>query len=238
MMRKLEKEQLPKVIAFGVLSAVLLGYTGYTWLGHGGGPAAPAAAATPHLAAPKPTAPPAPTAADKVLALPPINHDNPFQPTILANSAVAPPSSAAPKPPPPAAKPKGAQQLASLPETLNGPSMDSLPGLPPVVGGPGPVTAPASPSKPAVSAPSTPSAHAAARPAPAPPKPPAMVVTGILEGQENVAILKWSDTQRQVVRVGDRLDGGYVVKAIRADAVVLSLGNSTWVMRLGTAARA
>jgi type IV pilus biogenesis protein PilP len=238
MMRKLEKEQLPKVIAFGVLSAVLLGYTGYTWLGHGGGQATPAAAATPHPAVPKPTAPPAPSAADKVLALPPINHDNPFQPAILADSAVAPPSPPASKPPSPAAKPKGAQQLASLPDTLNGPAMDGLPGLPPIGGGPGPGAAPTPPSKPAVSSSSSPSARVVARPAPAPPKPPAMVVTGILEGQENVAILKWSDTQRQVVRVGDRLDGGYVVKAIRADAVVLSLGNSTWVMRLGTAARA
>jgi hypothetical protein len=60
-----------------------------------------------------------------------------------------------------------------------------------------------------------------------------VVVTGILEGQENVAILKWSDTQRQVVRAGDRLEGGYVVKEIRSDAVVLTLGSHQWVVGLG-----
>src|SRR5436309_10718344 len=88
-MKKLEKEQLPKVIALGVLTAVLLGYAGFTWLGHGGAPATPAAAATPHPAAPKSTAPAAPTLADKVLALPPINHENPFVPTITVASAPA-----------------------------------------------------------------------------------------------------------------------------------------------------
>ena len=59
------------------------------------------------------------------------------------------------------------------------------------------------------------------------------VVTGILEGDDNVAILKWTDSQRQVVRVGDHLDGGYTVKAIRADGVLVAHGSHEWLMRLG-----
>jgi hypothetical protein len=60
-------------------------------------------------------------------------------------------------------------------------------------------------------------------------------VTGILEGDERVAIVKWSDEHRQVVRQGDRLDGGFVVKAIRPDAVVLARGSFQWTARLGAA---
>lgn len=236
-MKKLEKEQLPKVIAIGVVAAALLGYAGFTWLGHGGGEAAPAAAATPHPAAAKP-APAVPPAVEKVLALAPINHDNPFQPTLAADSG---PSAPAPPPAKPAQpKPKGAQQIASLPDNLNGPALDSVPGLPPMLSGPAaaPAPAPAPAPRPAAAPPAGATARPAAHAAPAPPKPPSVLVTGILEGDENVAILKWSDAQRQVVRVGDHLDGGYVVKAIRSDAVVLAQRGSEWVMRLGTAPKA
>jgi type IV pilus biogenesis protein PilP len=232
-MKKLEKEQLPKVIAIGIIAAALLGYAGFTWLGHGGSEAAPAAAATPHSAAVAHAAPAAPSAVDKVLALPPINHDNPFQPALTVNNGPAPqapPAAAKPAVP----KPKGAQQIASLPDNLNGPAMDGVPGLPPMLSGPAPAPAPQPAAAPASGAPSRPVPHAA----PAPPKPPSVLVTGILEGDENVAILKWSDAQRQVVRVGDHLDGGYVVKAIRSDAVVLAQRGSEWVMRLGTAPKA
>jgi hypothetical protein len=60
-----------------------------------------------------------------------------------------------------------------------------------------------------------------------------VVVTGILEGGENVAILKWDDSHRQVVRVSDHLQGGYVIKAIHTDAVVVSRGSHQWTVRLG-----
>ena len=68
-MKKLEKEQLPKVIALGVMTVALLGYASFALLGHGGAPATPAAAATRHLAAAKPAAPAAPNPVDKALAL-------------------------------------------------------------------------------------------------------------------------------------------------------------------------
>ena len=62
-------------------------------------------------------------------------------------------------------------------------------------------------------------------------------MTGIIEGQENVAILNWPGSRGQVVRTGDRLNGGYVVKEIRSDAVVLVLGANQWVVRLGAEAK-
>ena len=173
-MKKLDKEHLPKVIALGVMGTGLLGYAAWSWLGHGGGAAAPAAASMPHAAtATRPDA--APRANDPVLALAPINHENPFVPSFQATSA-------APSPPKPAIP------AAAKPARTEGP------------------------------------------------RPPAAVVTGIIEGQENVAILNWPGSRGQVVRTGDRLNGGYVVKEIRSDAVVLVLGASRWVVRLGAEA--
>jgi hypothetical protein len=64
-----------------------------------------------------------------------------------------------------------------------------------------------------------------------------VLVTGIIEGREDVAILKWPDTHGQVVRAGDHLAGGCVVKAIRSDAVVLARGAHEWVVRLGDQAK-
>jgi len=220
------------VIALGVMAAAVLGYAGFSWLGHGGGSPPPAAAAAPHPVDPKPAAAAA-TVADKALALSPIDHENPFVPAFTAVSAPAPKTPGKPPEKPAQPKSKGNPVVASLPDTLIGPAMDSVPGLPPTTAAPNPAptSKPAKPSSPAAAS------RAVAKIAPAPPKPPAVLVTGILEGRENVAILKWSDTQRQVVRTGDHLDGGYVVRAIRSDAVVLANGDSEWVMRLGAAAK-
>jgi hypothetical protein len=239
-MKQLGKEQVPKVIALGVVATGLLGYAGYSWLGGGGGGATPAVASTPH---------PAPTAAlpadapptNPALQLASIDHEDPFRPAIVLPTGNSGGNKPAPKP---AAKPAATQVAAKPPapalaDSFTGPPMDALPGVvsaprvpdastarpaPPAGGGPAPAT-------------SAPAAHPpAAKPAPAArPEPPAIVVTGILEGDENVAILKWSDDHRQVVRAGDRLDGGFVVRAIRPDAVTLTRGSFQWTARLGAA---
>jgi hypothetical protein len=112
----------------------------------------------------------------------------------------------------------------ALPDVLNGPAMDGLPGVA--------VTPPAA-QKPPSNGVARPATAQVRPPAPAVPAPPAVVVTGILEGDDNVAILKWTDSQRQVVRVGDHLDGGYTVKAIRTDGVLVTHGSHEWLMRLG-----
>jgi hypothetical protein len=238
-MKKLQKEQLPKVIALGVVATGLLGYAAYSWLGGGRGGATPATAATP----PHPASPPALDAADAPTAIPgiqlaEISNEDPFRPAISLNTGAPPKPAAAP--PKPAAKPeppKPPTKLASaaLPDRFDGPSFDAVPAVPAVgrlgMGGPGTPLPTEPAAKPA------PAPHPeGARPAPAPAKPevaPAVVVTGILEGDSNVAILRWSDAQRQVVRVGDHLDGGFKVQAIRPDAVVLTRGSRQWVVRLG-----
>src|SRR5947209_4073985 len=98
-MKKLEKEQLPKVIALGAVAVLLVGYAGFTWLGHGGAAATPAAASTPHPAEAAPAALGA-QRVDPVMALAPIEHENPFIPAFQAST-----SAPAPKPAPPPAKP-------------------------------------------------------------------------------------------------------------------------------------
>ena len=243
-MKKLEKEQLPKVIALGVMATGLLGYAGYFWLARGGA-ATPAVASTPHPAVPKPSAVPQRAPNDPVMALAPIDHANPFVPAFTATStAPAPPKPAAKPAAKPASKPAPAKpsaapgvMMARLPDQFNGPALDGDPGgavppppvVPPVGKAPAPHAVAAQPGK------VKPTPAAKPRP-PAGPRPPAVTVTGIIEGQEDVAILKWQDARGQVVRAGDHLTGGYVVKAIRSDAVVLALGAHEWVARLGAAA--
>lgn len=280
-MKKLEKEQLPKAIALGVLATGVLSYAGYTWLGRGDGEA-PAAATAAH---PDPSPGGSPTKGGStqaaaevsaVMPLVPVDNPDPFRPALGQEGGTpkpAPASQPAARAEKPAGAPKpekpgpfhpsgGAPQLADV---LTGPAMDGLPGVaaPPgsphsaggAAAGPKPLKlADASsalaggPGKPfpggagGASGPAGGSPHAPAGAGPTgaqtgPPSgggaPPPVVVTGILEGQENVAILRWSDTQRQVVRVGDQLDGGYTVKAIRPDGVVLAHGASQWLARLG-----
>jgi hypothetical protein len=230
-MKKLEKEQLPKVIALGVMSAGLLGYAAYTCMGGRGG-AARAVAATPHTA---PTAAATPTAdaqpSNPALQLAAIDHQDPFKPAINFETGPTktPPAAAKPAeqpaPPQTGAKPP----LTPLKDTFDGPVMEGPAGTPPRLATAAEVLRQDDPAKP----PSAPAPVKAAPPAP--PSPPAIVVTGILEGDDNVAIVKWSDEHRQVVRLGDRLDGGFVVKAIRPDAVVLARGSFQWTARLGAA---
>src|SRR5215212_2503853 len=106
-MKKLEKEQLPKVIALSVMSAGLLGYAAYSFTGGPGG-AARAVAATPHPAATEATPPPADasTSTNPVLQLAAIDHEDPFKPTISFETGPtkAPPAAAKapekPAPPP------------------------------------------------------------------------------------------------------------------------------------------
>src|SRR5260370_10367221 len=120
-MKQLDKEQLPKVIALGVMAVILLGYAAYSWLGRGGGAVAPAVASTVHPAPVKPGAATA-TASNpvsSVMALAPIDNEDPFRPAMQPTSAAPKPApNAAPKPapraaPPPAARVANAQKLAS-----------------------------------------------------------------------------------------------------------------------------
>jgi hypothetical protein len=229
-MKPLQKDQVPKVIAIGVVATGLLGYCAFSWLGGGGG--APAVAATPPAG---PAVPPVPEVGPKAtipaLQLAEIHHEDPFKPAF--GPTLAPPP-APPKPPAPVKPMVEARAPAPPPvlqDTFTGPPMDALPALVKVSEVTGPATARVEPPAPKPEAPRP--APPAAKPAPPAAPPPAVVITGILEGDDNVAILKWDDSHRQVVRVGDKLDGGYVVKAIRSDAVVVAHRTTTWTIRLG-----
>jgi hypothetical protein len=119
---------------------------------------------------------------------------------------------------------------------LKGPAMDGDPG----VALPVPAQLPAVKAQAGGGVVSQPAKSAVTIPKPARiegPKAPAVLVTGIIQGQEDVAILKWPDAHGQVVSVGDHLAGGYHVKAIQSDAVVLAMGAHEWVVRLGGEAR-
>src|SRR5690348_2679520 len=96
-MKKLEKEQLPKVIALGAMAVLLLGYAAFALLGHAGPAPAPAAAATPHPAVSASTAPAA-RRPDPVMALTPIDHENPFIPAFQAITSTPAPKPAATPP--------------------------------------------------------------------------------------------------------------------------------------------
>jgi hypothetical protein len=229
-MKNLDKSQMPKLIALGVVAAGLFGYVVYSMFGNS--TPTPAVAATPPAALLPPTDA-ATQPENPVLQLAAIHHPDPFKPAFEPQTAPPPP---APKPAakPPAPKPATKPQLAAasaLRDEFDSPPMDALPAFVKVTElGPSAPSQPPAPPKPA------PAPKPAAKPAPAPappPSPPAVVVTGILEGDENVAILKWNDSHRQVVRVGDRLDGGYVIKTIRPEAVVVARGKHQWTVRLG-----
>jgi hypothetical protein len=169
-----------------------------------------------------------------VIPLEPIHNPDPFRPAFSATAAAPPP------PPKPAPAPKPVEKAVKVAErpmpppglvdNFNGPALDAVPmGFRQPVGPPAGLPEP--PPKP------TAAPKPVRKPAPAPepkPNPPAVVVTGILEGDENVAILRWSDTQRQVVRVGDRLEGGFTVKEIRSDAVLVTHGKHQWWIRIGS----
>jgi hypothetical protein len=234
-MKKLEKDQLPKAIAVGLLATGLLGFAGYTWLG-GGGEATPAVVSPPTPAQPLPGAQTEPVATNPVLQLAAIHHEDPFRP-IFAEALPAKPAAPAPPPPkpvalPPAPKP-AAKPAPTMVDIFEGPAMEALPGVRAVSRVEQAAAGRQAPSVLEGTAPK-PAAQPAKPVAEPPPPPPAVAVTGILEGDENVAILKWNDAHRQVVRVGDRLDGGYVIKAIRTDAVVVTRGPHQWVVRLGS----
>jgi hypothetical protein len=233
-MKPIEKDQLPKIIAVGVVATGVLGFAAYSWLG-GSGSGTPAVAATNATTQAQPPEPVVgPKASIPALQLAEIYHQDPFKPAFGPETAPppAPPKPApAPAPARPPAEPKPTP-VGAPGDSFNGPAMEALPAVVKVsevtdaaAGRPAPPPAP----KPEAARPAP-----AAKPAPPPAAPPPpVVITGILEGDDNVAILKWSDDHRQVVRVGDKLDGGYVVKAIRTDAVVVAHKNTTWTIRLG-----
>ena len=145
--------------------------------------------------------------------------------TIYIVSHKGPPPVGTAKPPASAKQPKA--QTASPPP----------PGKPLPRSGRDPFGSPFAGSRP------TPSSGSLPPPGPRPPSlpPPAgapqlqeFVLAGVLTGPSPLAMVRRGE-KRYLVRVGQALEGGYSVRAIEEDRVVLSKGGERLVLRLGEA---
>jgi Type II secretion system protein C len=247
-MKKLEKKQVPQFVALAAITAVGLGYTAYQVLGGSSQPraatAAPAPAATP-VSGPATGVPvgagmttnPAGTAAAgtspvKALArlttLPPSFTADPFRPALTPEGTKpAPPPSPAPQP-----SHAVAPSVPPAPETVN----LNAPPLPPTgEWTPRALAADYPRTQEIVPDQSAPSAPAQRAPAPLPR--PVITLTGVIQGDPSVAILRGAQDERQVVRVNDRVAGRYVVKSISPDGVLLAAAEGSrpdrWFLPLG-----
>lgn len=264
-MKKLEKKQVPQVAALAAITVFGLGYTAYQ-LWSGSNPPRAATAAIPSPAAtagalaygPAPggapgadgasTAAGAPgatpgaagaTAPVKELAslttLPPSFTPDPFRPTIRP-----PGPSNSGQPAHPAAQVAHASEAGHQPPIAEAVNLNA-PTLPPA----GEWTPRALAGEfqrtderlPDESAPGAP----APRAAPAPLQRPAITLTGVIQGDPSVAILRGAQDERQVVRVNDRVAGRYIVKSISADGILLAASEGSrpdrWFLPLGAEAK-
>jgi Type II secretion system protein C len=259
-MIKLEKKQVPQFAALAAITVVGLGYAAYQ-LWSGSNPPRPATAAIPSPAAstgspaygPAAGAAPgadgagppaaAPGAAPaKALAslttLPPSFTPDPFRPVIK------PPDLRKPgQPPHPAAPAAHAPEASHLPPVAEAVNLNT-PTLPPAgewtpraLAGQFPRTDERLPDEAAPGAPARPAAQVA----PAPLQRPAITLTGVIQGDPSVAILRGAQDERQVVRVNDRVAGRYIVKSISADGILLAASAGSrpdrWFLPLGADAK-
>jgi hypothetical protein len=247
-MKKLDKKQVPQFAALAAITAVGLGYTAYQlWSGSSQPRAATAATAPAGATTVSPAgAPgsavttaggtaqspagtrPAGTSPVKELAmlttLPPSFTADPFRPVLTPESGgQAPP----PRPAPPSHAP--------APESVD----LNAPPLPPS-GEWTPRALAADFPRREETLPGPSSSSAPARPAPeaAPPSRPVITLTGVIQGDPSVAILRGAQDERQVVRVNDRVAGRYIVKSISPDGVLLAAAGGSrpdrWFLPLGT----
>jgi hypothetical protein len=219
---KLEKKQIPLFVGLCVVTAGTLGYAGYSLMGGAAPKPAEAGTTTDAAAAPAPVLDPqAQAAAAGLPPLEPFARADPFRPAFASVLTGGPPPPSRPaKPEPPAVRVAERVAPAALPPV---PDFSSMPWSQPA---PVAVRATASPQ---------PVIRPAARmvePPSAPPVRPALTLTGIIEGENPVAILRLSDAQRQVVQEKDRVAGDYVVDEIASNEVVLVSSRDRWKLTL------
>jgi hypothetical protein len=215
---KLEKKQVPLFAALCVVTVVMLGYAVFSLLG--AGQAKPAAAGTPVASAPQtPEAPQAREAPPGMPVLQPSYRDDPFRPVLHAEVKQSG---------------RGRPAVARRPQTPAPVKVAVRETLPPLQSPDG-FMAPDWTPPAAAAVRKAPPVRVAARPATAPlvpavapPVKPAFTLTGIVEGETPVAILRLSDTERQVVQEKDCIAERYVVDEITANAVVLVAGTDRW----------
>lgn len=62
---------------------------------------------------------------------------------------------------------------------------------------------------------------------------PNFVLTGVIRGVDNVAIIRVGDSERHIVKQGQFIDGSYRVLSVSEDGAVLACGNRRIHLRLG-----
>ncbi len=238
-MKKLDKKDMPKLIALVVVAVLVFGFAVWQFMPKTSAGSSPAAGSTPSVATTGTTAAvPAgsETTASQPEAPQPFDVGNvqiltggkdPFVPNGPAAPAL-PGQVSAPQQTQPASKPvKVAQREPSLgipsPGTLpisggggggrpgTPPRFNRLPEAEPQQRRPAPVVAVALP----------------------PPPPPTFVVTGVVRGeQEDIVILRDGD-ERRFVRVGDPVGNGFKVTAVLEDGVEIGSGSRRLILNLG-----
>jgi len=204
---KLDKADQPKIIVLGVLMAILLGYGAYSLMGKkaSAAPKTPSVreAAVSNRPAGNPAAP---------------KKDAPAVVKLQAQVAFVPLDEPAPRKDPfnPCVSMEAPTSRAPRPLMSQQRNMAGLP----------PFRLPQSPLSIGVRQSSDGSA-------PAPEADPQFVLTGIIQGVTDVAIIRAGDSGRHIVRVGQLIDGKYFVKFIGRDRVVLTQGTRSIDLRLG-----
>lgn len=221
-MKKLDKKQVPQVIALAVLSCLIFGWFAFKMIAPTPAAArsqslasAPAAGAAP---APASTTPgqAAPGDATSVAVVAPPPGPGMRDPFVQAISNQPPPAPVAPAPAP--VRPVAVKPVSAPPVVPVVPSL------------PAPVRTAAWVHE---VAPGVPSSHPSVAPLPVVIPPPSWSVTGVLESAgEHVAILR-NGAARRFVRQGETLDGLYLVAAVTRDSVVLRHGHARFTLGLG-----
>jgi hypothetical protein len=204
---KLDKAERPKIIALGVLLAVFLGYGAYTLVGKKASAAPPTSV---REAAIKNAPAGVPASAKKVVVI---------AGTQQTQVSLVPLEVSAPKKDPftPCVSMESQTSSGRRPVMPRLKNMASLP----------PFRLPQSPLSIGVRPTGDLSLPTAAE------QDPQFVLTGVIQGATNVAIIRAGDSARHIVKVGQLIDGKYFVKFIGRDRVVLTHGVRSIDLRLG-----
>lgn len=255
-MKKLEKKQIPTVLACGAITVGALGYTSLQMANQPmprptpprnvqalqSAPAPPARPAAGPAIGAAPGNPPVRTELARFTAVPASYTADPFQPVIREEGALAARNQQAQKSMKQFGQALG-KAFSGLGKVFGEPVNMSAPQLPPsgewtpAVLNNHPRSVELSPEE-AIGSPSAAGpADAASPPRPEPIRRPALRLTGVIQGDPSVAILRGATEQeRQVVRVNDRVAGGYVVKSITPEGILLASADADadrWFLPLG-----
>lgn len=202
-MKKLDRKQLQQVIVLGALFLAAIGYAAYQMLVAGSTGASTKSSAT------TASAQPAKEAEQQTTAPPWFNSSEPARdpfviPAQFDNLKQTQVQNSRPAPP----------------RVAPSPNIGALPPMPvvPVSGGAGSTSPPA---------------NAQPAPEPQPEQEPSIAVTGVVVGEYPVAILRSGNGGQRIAQPGNRLEGGYVLRMVSREGIVLEKDGKTVTLRPG-----